>query len=300
MSGRIAGAPISWGVCEAPGWGVQLEPDVVLAELARAGYAATETGPDGWLPGGPDELRAALAEHGLALAGAFLPVTLTSRAAIDATLADLDRVLDRIGAFDGAVLNLAVMADGDEYDSRIELDADQWRSTLAGLDEVGTRAADRGVTCALHPHAGTAVERGDDLQRVLDGSRIALCLDTGHLLLGGVFPLDVVHAAGDRIAHVHLKDADAELAERWRAGGFASMRDAVDAGIWRALGTGDANVATCVEDLAAAGYDGWYVLERDASLDSAAAAAAAAETRIAEAVRERAWVEALVGVEATR
>jgi inosose dehydratase len=43
---RIAGAPISWGVCEVPGWGHQLDPDRVLAEMRDAGLAATEFGPD--------------------------------------------------------------------------------------------------------------------------------------------------------------------------------------------------------------------------------------------------------------
>ena len=30
---RIAGAPISWGVCEVPNWGYQLSPQQVLAAL---------------------------------------------------------------------------------------------------------------------------------------------------------------------------------------------------------------------------------------------------------------------------
>ena len=34
---RIAGAPISWGVCEVPGWGYQLGPDKVLAEMRDTG-----------------------------------------------------------------------------------------------------------------------------------------------------------------------------------------------------------------------------------------------------------------------
>jgi inosose dehydratase len=28
---RLAAAPISWGVCEVPGWGLQLPPERVLA-----------------------------------------------------------------------------------------------------------------------------------------------------------------------------------------------------------------------------------------------------------------------------
>ena len=47
---RIAGAPISWGVCEVPGWGYQLEPNKVLSEMRELGLAATELGPDGFLP----------------------------------------------------------------------------------------------------------------------------------------------------------------------------------------------------------------------------------------------------------
>jgi hypothetical protein len=47
---KIAGAPISWGVCEVPGWGYQLPPDRVLTEMRKIGLAATELGPDGFLP----------------------------------------------------------------------------------------------------------------------------------------------------------------------------------------------------------------------------------------------------------
>lgn len=42
---QIAGAPISWGVCEVPGWGYQLSADRVLREMRDAGPAATELGP---------------------------------------------------------------------------------------------------------------------------------------------------------------------------------------------------------------------------------------------------------------
>ena len=62
---RIAGAPISWGVCEVPGWGYQLTPERVLAEMHDAGLSATELGPDGFLPGDPGELTALLGSHGL-------------------------------------------------------------------------------------------------------------------------------------------------------------------------------------------------------------------------------------------
>src|SRR5262245_65507372 len=71
---RIAGAPISWGVCEVPGWGHQLEPQKVLSEMREVGLAATELGPDGFLPADPDELAAILDEYGLQAVGGFTPV----------------------------------------------------------------------------------------------------------------------------------------------------------------------------------------------------------------------------------
>ena len=62
---------------------------------------------------------------------------------------------------------------------------------------------------------------------------VSLCLDTGHLLVGGTDPADVARQAPDRIAHTHLKDVD---------------------------------VPAIVEHLVASGYTGWYVLEQDTVL----------------------------------
>ena len=59
-SAKIAGAPISWGVCEVPGWGYQLAPQRVLAEMRDAGLTATELGPEGFLPSDPCQLTALL------------------------------------------------------------------------------------------------------------------------------------------------------------------------------------------------------------------------------------------------
>src|SRR4051794_36729440 len=71
---RLAGAPISWGVCEVPGWGLQLPPERVLGEMAELGLRATELGPQGWLPLDGAAVRAELDRYGLRLVGGFVPV----------------------------------------------------------------------------------------------------------------------------------------------------------------------------------------------------------------------------------
>ena len=40
VADRIGVGPISWGVCEVPGWGVMLDADRVLAEMASLGIGA--------------------------------------------------------------------------------------------------------------------------------------------------------------------------------------------------------------------------------------------------------------------
>ena len=65
---RIAGAPISWGVCEVPGWGFQMSPDRVLSEMVELGLTATEFGPQGWLPVEPEARAAAVKAHTVDLA----------------------------------------------------------------------------------------------------------------------------------------------------------------------------------------------------------------------------------------
>src|SRR6266536_886208 len=73
---KIAGAPISWGVCEVPGWGYQLSPARVLTEMAQVGLAATEFGPDGFLPADPAVMAEFLAARHLTAVGGFTPVVL--------------------------------------------------------------------------------------------------------------------------------------------------------------------------------------------------------------------------------
>jgi len=256
----IAGAPISWGVCEVPGWGYQLPPDRVLREMREVGLAATELGPDGFLPGDPGAL---LSRYGLRAVGGFTPLVL-HLPGYD-PVPDVEPVLDRYAVSGARVLVLSAATGRDGYDARPELDEAGWRLLLANLDRLGRAAADRGVRAVLHPHVGTMVETGADVRRVLEGSAVALCLDTGHLLVGGTDPAELARQAADRIAHTHMKDVDAALAARVRSGRL-SYSDAVRQGMYRPLGTGDVDVAAIVAHLRGVGYAGWYVLEQDTVL----------------------------------
>ncbi|MEW9555458.1 TIM barrel protein [Nonomuraea sp. NPDC050783] len=256
---RVAAAPISWGVCEVPGWGHQLPAERVLAEMAGLGLTATELGPEGFLPAGGD----LLGRHGLRPVGAFVPVVLHDPG--HDPLPGLRATWSRFEEDTVVVLAAATGLDG--YDTRPELDGTGWRTLLGNLDRIAAEAAGAGRAVTLHPHVGTMVESRQEVDRVLGGSSVALCLDTGHLLIGGTDPLDLVERAPGRVAHVHLKDVDAALAARVRSGEL-SYTQAVRAGIYRRLGLGDVDVKGIVAGLTAAGYTGWYVMEQDVILDA--------------------------------
>jgi inosose dehydratase len=260
---RVAGAPISWGVCEVPGWGHQLPPERVLAEMRDIGLAATEFGPAGFLPAGPAEKAAALRSFGLAAVGGFVPAVLHEDG--HDPLPGVDRELDGFTAAGAGTIVLAAATGQRGYDTRPELDSGGWRTLLANLDRVAARARERGVSPALHPHAGTMVESREDVGRVLDGSDVPLCLDTGHLLIGGTDPAELVAAAAGRVAHTHLKDVDATLAGKVRAGEI-TYTDAVRDGIYRPLGAGDIDIAGIITVLESRGYRGWYTIEQDTIL----------------------------------
>ncbi|WP_068927139.1 TIM barrel protein [Planobispora rosea] len=262
---RTAGAPISWGVCEVPGWGRQLDRSRVLTEMAELGLNATELGPAGFLPPSPSRCRSLLGQYGLRAVGGFVPVVLH-----DPHHDPLPEVRATMRAFrdgDVDVVVLAAATGRDGYDAKPVLDARGWKTLLGNLERILRNAREFGRAVTLHPHVGTMVESAEEVERVLDGSAVPLCLDTGHLLIGGTDPGDLARRAAGRVAHVHLKDVDAGLAERVRAGGL-TYTQAVREGIYRPLGQGDVDVAGIVAVLRAAGYPGWYVLEQDVILGS--------------------------------
>jgi len=257
---RVAAAPISWGVCEAPGWGHELPAERVLTEMRALGLRATELGPTGYLGDEPGAVRARLDRHGLRLAGGFLPVVLHT-AAVD--LDEAEAAIRTLAAAGSEVVVLAARSLDGSYDRKVPLDDAEWRTLLGNLERLQDLVGEHGLRATLHPHVGTAIEDRAAVYRLLDSSDVALCLDTGHLVIGGTDPAELVRQAADRVAHVHLKDVRLDVAATVHD---SSYIDAVRHGMYAPLGDGDLDIAGIVTTLEAADYSGWYVLEQDSAL----------------------------------
>jgi inosose dehydratase len=258
---KIAAAPITWGVCEVPGWGRVLPPSTVLAEMAALGITATELGPPGYLPPGAPELSGMLKEHNLGLVGGFYAAPLHQTSTVDDAVA----VAELLAQAGGEVLVLAAATGLDGYDERPPLSDREWATLVESAANIAERAAAGGVKTVLHPHVGTHVETKAEVERFVHDSDLPLCVDTGHLLIGGTDPVDLVRRHPHRVGHVHLKDVRADLAEQVRQGAL-TYTEAVARGIYVPLGAGDVDLDALLTLLRDNDYDGWYVLEQDTAL----------------------------------
>ncbi|BDT96634.1 inosose dehydratase [Nocardia sputorum] len=260
---RVAAAPISWGVCEVPGWGHVLDARTVLGEMAVLGLTATELGPPGYLPHDPVELRRLLETFGLTAVGGFLAVVL-HRDRQDA-VARAENAAALLAAAGAEVLVLAAATGFGGYDARTQLDGSEWSALVDTAAAIRGVAAGHGLRTVLHPHVGTHVESEAEVERFLADSDLDICLDTGHLLIGGTDPVRLAARHAERIGHIHLKDVRGALADQVR-GGKLEYGEAVRRGLYVPLGDGDVDIAALVHTMRAAGYRGWYVLEQDAVL----------------------------------
>jgi inosose dehydratase len=231
--------------------------------MASIGLRATELGPVGWLPTDPAALTRALAPHGLQLVGGFVPFVLHTADAGSAVEA-AGRTAATLAAAGAEVICAAAVADLD-WSPPFPLDDTQRGHMAENLARVEEAVNRHGLTLAVHPHAGTLVERAEDVERLLEATAVPFCLDTGHLLIGGYDPAAFVRDHAGRVAHVHLKDVDAKVAGRLNAGELTLM-GAVQAGLFRPLGDGDAGIADVVRRLEASGYERRLVLEQDTAI----------------------------------
>jgi sugar phosphate isomerase/epimerase len=134
-----------------------------------------------------------------------------------------------------------------------------------------------GITLCVENHWNQRLARSRDLREVLAAyPEVRACLDTGHALLAGETPHQVVAALGAAVGHVHLKDATRpplrqHLVGRRLRARFLPRPEAVTPG------SGDLNVGAVRRALEDVGYAGAISLEHEGAEPSAALEALAAQ-----------------------
>jgi inosose dehydratase len=276
----VANAPCSYGAFEVT---VGIDPNVpdgvaLLDHVADAGYQGIDLGPVGYLGTGT-ELYDRLAARGLVLAGGYVPLPFPDPEALAAEIGYLDALLDTFDAAPDGPPPRATLADagsparraapgGGAYNPDLRLDEAGWRNLADGVARAADRCRERGYEPAFHHHTGTYIEGVAEIERLLELTDVSLCLDTGHLLVGGGEPARARRYWGARINHVHLKDAQRKIV----AGIVADAAPVEE--IWRrrafcALGQGDVGMDEVLTALTDISYAGWVIVEQDIFPDPA-------------------------------
>jgi inosose dehydratase len=290
---RVASAPVSFGVFELTVGKPNLPgPEDLLDAVAGAGYEGIDLGPLGYL-GNHDELRARLERRGLGLAGGWVQMRFSEREGLEEDFQVLDRTLDLFSAAAetsveppkptladaGSPARAANPGRGRDL-PEIGLDAAGWTRLSEGVKRAAERCRDRGFEPTFHHHACTHVEAPHEIERLLELTDIGLCLDTGHLLLGGGEPEQALRDWGDRINHLHVKDVRLEVLRKVIAD-RAGMEAVWSSGTFCELGTGDVDVDGFLSMVKTGAFAGWLVVEQDriTGPDEPLADAAGAQTR---------------------
>ncbi len=278
MTPRIAAAPVSYGVFEITVGRTGLPDGPALVQaMADAGYAGTELGPPGYLGSGRD-IGELLAGHDMQLVGSFLPLRFSRDEGFTADMRELEGTLGMLAeAAEGREQPVVLLSDAFcepdrmRYAGAIEAHPEAWlgerrqRLLFDNMHRAAEFCRERGFVVSFHPHAGTYIETPREVDALLehmDPSLLGLCFDTGHSAFGGGDPLALLRQAGGLVNHVHFKDVDLELLARLHQEG-KGLEEAWAAGVFCTLGTGGARVDACLDELLAAGYDGWIVVEQD-------------------------------------
>jgi inosose dehydratase len=271
----VANAPVSYGAFEIT---VGIDPNVpdavtLLDWVAEAGYVGTDLGPMGYLGSGT-QLAERLAERQLSLAGGYLGLPFSEPERLEQQLPELDLLLDTFDAVghtdppprptlaDAGSPERAALPGRAARDRTIGLDDAGWMRFQRGLAVAVERCRERGYEPTFHHHTATYIEAEWEIVRLLETSDVGLCLDTGHLLLGGGDPVAAIREWGERINQIHLKDVLISKLEQIVSEG-APVKE-----IWRRrafcpLGEGDIPIAEVLAAIGEIGYTGWLVVEQD-------------------------------------
>jgi inosose dehydratase len=259
-----------------------IEPEDLVAEIARLGYLGTQLSRG--LPQG-DALGTSLRSSGLRIAEVYAALPCGVDGPPPAARDQVLEAIDTLERVEGDVLVFSYHLSDDrvghaaraEQPTTPRLTHDGWRRAIELINEAASLVVDHGGQLVYHPHIGTFIETPEEVDRVVgetDPATVGLCLDVGHYLAGGGDPTAAIHSYGSRLRHVHMKDVDPEVLTQLRAGRIGGFLDALRHQLFVELGEGALDLPGTVAALADIGYAGWLMVEQDTTRRNPAESAA--------------------------
>lgn len=164
----------------------------------------------------------------------------------DEERARADYLIEYMRAFPETHLMLCQMPGADRSDLR-----ERQLNAMACINDVATRAAERGIVCSHHPNSppGSVFRTREDYEvmfKLMKDEVIGYCPDSGHIINGDMDVYDIFSTYLSTIRHVHLKDITADKT-------------------WAAMGQGITDFPRLMKMLADADFDGWVMIEEESA-----------------------------------
>jgi inosose dehydratase len=216
--------------------------DHMIDVIAQAGFAGVQP-IFSWMGdlSDPARLSQSLASRGLELAAMSFVLDWNHEGETEEELREAESVMNFLGHFPGALLCVVQMPRG-------RFDVEVRRRRLVGnLNALARRAADRGIVTTFHPNSpeSSIARTREDYEVLLNGldpTVIGWTPDVGHIINGGMDPLETIKQYWRLVNHVHYKDWDGHPE-------FAVM------------GEGKVDFAGITSWLHNNGFQGWIVCE---------------------------------------
>ena len=144
-------------------------------------------------------------------------------------------------------------------------DDEAFAHVIEGIRLASQAMQSEGVTAALHPHVGGAVETEAEIRAVLDGIDAGLLQfgpDTGHMAWAGVDVLGVISDYADRLVAVHLKDIFLANAEAGKAADTSYFDMSQPGRLWAEPGLGELDMDAIIAAFPES-FDGDFMIEVD-------------------------------------
>jgi sugar phosphate isomerase/epimerase len=147
------------------------------------------------------------------------------------------------------------------------------------FDEIGKRMADMGMKFGIHAHLGSSFQTRRDVDAIMERTNprwVWFVLDTGHISMAGMDPVELTRKYVSRIIEYHLKDVAKENRGGYKGpdlkpGTYNTNKENL---IFFPLGKGGVDFPTIEKILNENQWHGWFTVELDRTAITAKESAA--------------------------
>jgi len=176
------------------------------------------------------------------------------------------KVIDALAAFGGE--NLIIMPENQYYGTG-PLDEEGLKNAVECMNEVGRRAADKGLDASIHNEFWCAINLYDHEKflNMTDPRYVKYCLDTAQVSIMGVDPIKFYDQYHERIKYFHLKDTNKQAAPDEERFGPGAEFDENGKRWFYELGGGHVDFPALWELMKKYQHKGWVSIESDGTPD---------------------------------